>query len=75
MILVSATKLGKRFLGENNKGKDMNSLLCEKGYQQKRFGKRGYEPLPKGMPFCKKMEPGRLYWNTDIIPVLTKETQ
>ena len=68
--LVSVTQLGESFFKEPRRGLAMNKLLCEKGFQTKREGKKGYTVTAKGEPFAFKMEPGKYYWNPKILDVL-----
>lgn len=71
-MLVTVTDLGKMYFGEDKRGREMNVLLCERGYQTSRKPKKGYDYTEKGKVFCKKMEPGKLYWHTSILSTLNR---
>ncbi len=72
---MSVTKLAEKHYKLYNasratKVRQMNELLCENGFQVKREGKRGYEPLLKAIGYCRKMEPGKLYWHDAVLELL-----
>lgn len=70
--LVSVTRLGEKYFGAPLKGRDMNKVLCEAGFQTKRVGKRGYTVTEKGERFSFKIEPGKYYWYPSVLDELQK---
>ena len=74
-MLMSVTKLAeKRYVHSNSssalKTRWMNEELCEKGFQIKRYGKKGYAALMKAVGYYRKMEPGKLYWDDAVLEQL-----
>lgn len=74
-MLMSVTKLAEKYYAHMDasstlKARWMNEDLCERGFQMKREGKRGYEPLLKAIGYCRKMERGKLYWDDAVLEQL-----
>lgn len=74
-MLMSVTKLAEKYYKLSNASRatkvhQMNELLCKNSFQAKREGKRGYEPLLKDIGYCRKMEPGKLYWDDAVLEML-----
>lgn len=74
-MLMSVTKLAEKCFAFSTASKAtkahwMNKVLCEKGFQMKREDKKGYEPLLKAIGYCRKMEPGKLYWDDAVLEML-----
>ncbi len=72
---MSVTKLAEKCYAHSDasstlKARWMNEDLCERGFQMKREGKKGYTPLLKAIGYVRKMEQGKLYWDDAVLELL-----